>query len=127
MALASVAVLGLVVSLALSTLLSVVILPPTRSVLQRSCPSGEGVSFWTRFTVLMLFLGPLIVTLIFGVPYSELSSKLSTTDLIVRIITSALVGSFLTLVGIGLRMGTLRQNPGRTPPTGSKSDDEFLK
>ena len=80
MALASVAVLGLVVSLALSTLLSVVILPPTRSVLQRSCPSGEGVSFWTRFTVLMLFLGPLIVTLIFGVPYSELSSKLTTAS-----------------------------------------------
>jgi hypothetical protein len=127
MALASVAVLGLVVSLALSTILSVVILPPTRLVLQKSCPSGEGVSFWTRFTVLMLFLGPLIVTLIFGVPYSELSSKLSATDLIVRIVTSALVGSFLTLVGIGLRMGTLRQNPGRSPSTGRKSDDEFLK
>jgi hypothetical protein len=128
MALASVAVLGLVVSLALSTILSVVILPPTRLVLQKSCPSGEGVSFWTRFTVLMLFLGPLIVTLIFGVPYSELSSKLSGTDhLIVRIVTSALVGSFLTLVGIGLRMGTLRQNPGRSPSTGRKSDDEFLK
>jgi hypothetical protein len=75
----------------------------------------------------MLFLGPLIVTLIFGVPYSELSSKLSTTDLIVRVVTSALVGSFFTLVGIGLRMGTLRQNLARSPPTGSKSDDEFLK
>ena len=127
MALASVAVLGLVVSLALSTILSVVILPPTRSVLHNSCPSGEGVSFWTRFTVLMLFLGPLIVTLIFGVPYSELSSKLSTTDLIVRIVTSALVGSFLTLAGIGLRMGTLRQNLVRSPPIGRKSDDEFLR
>jgi hypothetical protein len=127
MALASVAVLGLVVSLALSTILSVVILPPTRSVLKKSCPSGEGVSFWTRFTVLMLFLGPLIVTLIFGVPYSELSAKLSTTDLIIRVVTSALVGSFFTLVGIGLRMGTLRQNLARSPPTGSKSDDEFLK
>jgi hypothetical protein len=127
MTLASVAILGLAVSLALSTILSVVILPPARSVLQKSCPSGEGVSFWTRFTVLMLFLGPLIVTLIFGVPYSDLSSKLSTTDLIVRIVTSALVGSFLTLAGIGLRMGTLRQNLVPGPPTGRKSDDEFLK
>jgi hypothetical protein len=126
MTLASVAVLGLVISLVLSTILSMVILPPTRSVLQTSCPTADGVSFWTRFTILMLFLGPLIVTLIFGVPYSEMASRLDTTDLIVRIATSALVGSFLTLGGIGLRMGTLRPtypSPHRT----RKSEDELLK
>jgi hypothetical protein len=108
MDLTSVAALGLVVSLALSTILSVVILPPVRSVLQGLCPTPDAVSFWTRFTILMLFLGPLTVTLIFGVPYSELSLKLSATDLVVRVLTSALVGSFLTLAGIGMRMGTLR-------------------
>lgn len=86
MDLASVAALGLVVSLALSVILSVVILPPIRSVLRRLCPTGDAVSFWTRFTILMLVLGPLIVTLIFGVPYSEFSSKLSTTDLVIRVL-----------------------------------------
>jgi hypothetical protein len=79
-----------------------------------------------RFTVLMLFLGPLIVTLIFGVPYSELSTKLSATDLVVRVITAALVGSFLTLAGIGLRIGTLRAKLSVARPP-NKTDDEFIR
>jgi len=91
----SVVLLGLVVSLVLSSVLSVVILPPTRALLRRLCPLEDTVAFWTRFTVLMLFLGPLLVTLIFGVPYSELSSKLTATDLIVRVISAALASGVL--------------------------------
>src|SRR5437588_3190633 len=93
----------------LSSLLSLVILPPTRALLRRLCPLEDAVAFWTRFTVLILFLGPLLVTLIFGVPYSELPSKLTATDLIVSFISAALVGSFSTLGSIGLRIRTLRQ------------------
>jgi hypothetical protein len=127
MDLASVATLGLVVSLALSSILAVVILPPLGSVLQRLCPTRDAVSFWTRFTILMLFLGPLIVMLIFGVPYTEASLKLSTTDLIIRVVTSTLVGSFLTLGGIGLRMGTLRPRAAPAPPIVRKTDDELIR
>jgi hypothetical protein len=127
MDLASVATLGLVVSLVLSAMLAVVILPPLRSVLRRSCPTSDAVSFWTRFTILMLFLGPLIVTLIFGVPYTVISIKLSTTDLIIRVVTSALVGSFLTLGGIGIRMGSLRPTAVPAPPGVKKTDDELLR
>jgi hypothetical protein len=115
-----------VVSLVLSTILSVVILPPTRSVLRRLCSADDTVAFWTRFTVLMLFLGPLIVTLVFGVPYSVYSSKLSATDLVIRVITAALVGSFLTLGGIGIRVGTLSPTV-VPPPTRKKTDDEFIR
>lgn len=122
-----VALLGLAVSLVLSTVLSVVILPPTRSVLQSLCPTGEAVSFWTRFTVLMMFLGPLIVTLIFGVPYSDQTLKMSSTDLVIRVITSALVGSFLTVSGIGVRMGTLRHSVALPGPAVRRTDDEFIK
>src|SRR2546430_14587735 len=60
----SVVLLGLVVSLVLSSVLSLVILPPTRALLCRLCPLEDTVAFWTRFTVLMIFLGPLLVTLI---------------------------------------------------------------
>jgi len=126
MDLPSVVYLGVLVSLVLSTILSVIILPPTRSVLRRLCPAEDAVAFWTRFTVLMLYLGPLIVTLIFGVPYSDFSSRLSATDLVVRVISAALVGSFLTLGGIGLRVGTLHSNVVFTPPP-RKSDDEFIR
>jgi hypothetical protein len=126
MDLPSVVYLGLLVSLALSTILSLVILPPARSVLRRLCPAEDAVAFWTRFTVLMLFLGPLIVTLIFGVPYSDFSSKLTATDLVIRVVSAALVGSFLTLGGIGLRIGTLRPNVLVAPPP-KKTDDEFIR
>jgi len=126
MDLRSVVYLGLVVSLVLSTILAVIILPPTRSVLRRLCPADDAVAFWTRFTVLMLFLGPLIVTLIFGVPYSDFSARLSATDLVVRVISAALVGSFLTLGGIGLRIGTLQPNVAIVPQP-KKTDDEFIR
>jgi hypothetical protein len=127
MDLASVATLGLVVSLVLSSILAVVILPPLRSVLQRLCPTRDAVSFWTRFTILMLFLGPLIVTSVFGVPYTEASLKLSKTDLIIRVLTSTLVGSFLTLGGIGIRMGTLRPTVAPAPPVVKRTDDEHIR
>jgi hypothetical protein len=122
----SVVYLGLLVSLALSTVLALIILPPTRAVLRRLCPADDAVAFWTRFTVLMLFLGPLIVTLIFGVPYSDFSVKLSATDLVVRVISAALVGAFLTLGGIGLRIATLRPNTVFVPSP-RKTDDEFMR
>lgn len=114
------------VSLTLSAILALIILPPTRSVLRGLCPAEDAVAFWTRFTVLMLFLGPLIVTLIFGVPYSESSSRLSATDLVLRVISAALVGSFLTLGGIGLRIGTIRQKVFVAPPP-RKTDDELIR
>jgi len=126
MDLPSVVYLGVLVSLVLSAILSLIILPPTRSVLRRLCPADDAVAFWTRFTVLMLFLGPLIVTLIFGVPYSDFSSRLSATDLVVRVVSAALVGAFLTLGGIGLRIGTLRPNVVFTPLP-KKTDDEFIR
>ncbi len=126
MDLTSVVYLGVLISLLLSTILSVVMLPPIRSVLRRACPADDAVAFWTRFTVLMLFLGPMIVTLVFGVPNGSYSSKLSDTDLVIRVITAALVGSFLTLGGIGIRLGTLRPNV-VAPPVRKRTDDELIK
>jgi hypothetical protein len=123
----TVVLLGVVVSLALSATLSLVILPPTRGVLQRVCPSPEVVTFWTRFSVLMLFLGPLLVVFIFGLPYSDVSAKLAPIDLIVRVVSSALVGGFLTVGGIGLRMGTLRPDSPLPSPPLRKSDDERIR
>ena len=126
MNLQSVVYLGVLGSLGLSTILSLVMLPPTRSVLRGFCPADDTVAFWTRFIVFMFFLGPMIVTLIFGVPNSAFMSNLSATDLVTRVISATLFGLFLTLGGMGLRLGTLRRTVIVTPPT-RKTDDEFFK
>jgi hypothetical protein len=115
MSLLAVAAIGVVVSLVLSAILAAVILQPIRSTLSRLCDTAEAVTFWTRFTILMLVLGPLIVTLVFGVPTGELAERMSDVDLVIRVVTASLVGSFLTLAGIGIRMGTLRSRPSTAP------------
>jgi len=48
-------------------------------------------------------------------------------DLIVRVINAALVESFLTLGGIGLRIGTLRQPVGGSLPLPKRTDDERIR
>jgi hypothetical protein len=126
MNLTSVVYLGVLSSLGLSTILSLVMLPPTRSVLRSFCPADDTVAFWSRFILLMFFLGPLSVTLIFGVPNSAFSSTLSATDLVTRVISATLLSSVLTLGGMGLRLGTLRRTVIVAPPT-KKTDDEFFR
>ncbi len=130
MSLITVLLLALGVSFTLSAVLVFLILPPMRQVLSRACDTGEGVSFWTRFSVVMLFLGPMIVTLIFGVPNNALLQKLTDGDVIVGVVTSSLSGAFLTLGGIGLRLGTLRSTSGERvwEPTrrNSKTDDDVI-
>ena len=126
MNLTSVVYLGVLGSLGLSTILSLVMLSPTRSVLRSFRPADGTVAFWTRFIVFMFFLGPLIVTLIFGVPNSAFSSNLSATDLVTRVTSATLLGLFLTLGGMGLRLGTLRRTFIVAPPT-KKTDDEFFR
>jgi hypothetical protein len=101
------AMLALLLSLMLSAILVATILTPVRAVLGRLCPSEPAVAFWTRFSVLMLFLGPLIVTLLFGIPAAEAVQGNAVTAL-VRIACASLTGGFLTLGGIGIRIGTLR-------------------
>jgi hypothetical protein len=75
----------------------------------------------------MLFLGPLIVTLVFGVPYSEVAYRFTVPDMLIRVATSALVGSFVALGAIGIRIGTLRHTPDAPQPTPRRTDDEFIR
>lgn len=126
MNLTSVTYLGVLGSVGLSTILSVVMLPPTRSVLRNFCPVDDAVAFWTRFIAFMFFLGPLLVTLIFGVPNSAFSSNLGAIDLVTRVTSAMLFGAFLTLGLMGLRVGTLPRTLIVAPPT-KRTDDEFIR
>ena len=103
--------IAVVISACVSTVLVAGLMPPLRAVLRRVCPGPEGENFWARFTVLMLYLSPLLIALVFGVPYSEALAQLDAGQLAQRVLSSALFGAFAALGGIGLRMSTLRMPP----------------
>jgi hypothetical protein len=127
MDLLQVAALGVVFSALVSAGAAVILLGPTKGILQSICPTGQGVTFWTLFTSLMIVLGPLLVTLIFGVPSSAEAERLKVSDLVIRALTSALVGGFVTVGGIGIRIATLRPQLPPPVPARHKTDDEYLR
>lgn len=103
--------IAIAVSVCVSTVLVAGLMTPLRAVLRRVCPGPEGENFWARFTVLMLYLSPLLIALVFGVPYSEVLAQLDAGQLAQRVLSSSLFGAFAALGGIGLRMSTLRMPP----------------
>jgi hypothetical protein len=103
--------IAIAVSVCVSTALVAGLMSPLRAVLRRVCPGPEGENFWARFTVLMLYLSPLLIALVFGVPYSQELVQLDAGQLAQRVLSSALFGAFAALAGIGLRMSTLRMPP----------------
>jgi hypothetical protein len=100
--------IAIAISACVSTILVMGLITPLRAVLRRVCPGPEGENFWARFTVLMLYLSPLLIALVFGVPFSRELAQLDAGELAQRVLSSALFGAFAALGGIGLRMATLR-------------------
>jgi hypothetical protein len=103
--------IAIAISACVSTILVTGLMTPLRGVLRRACPGPEGENFWARFTVLMLYLSPLLIALVFGVPYTTVLAQLDAGELAQRVLSSALFGAFAALGGIGLRMATLRTPP----------------
>ena len=103
--------IAITISACISTLIVAGLMTPLRAVLRRSCSGPEGENFWMRFTVLMLYLSPLLIALVFGVPYSNVLPQLDAGQLAQRVLSAALFGAFAALGGIGLRMATLRTPP----------------
>lgn len=101
------------ISLVLSTILVVVISAPLRAFTQRACSTREATDFWSRFTLVMLFLAPLFCCLVWGLPTGEMLLAVDTGQLIQRAVTSSIVGAFLTMLGIGIWVSALAN---RLPP-----------
>jgi uncharacterized BrkB/YihY/UPF0761 family membrane protein len=117
---------GVLGSVGLSAVVSAVMLPSVRSMLRRIYAADDAEEFWTRYFALMFFLGPLVVTLVFGIPNSNSLANFSSIDLVTRVATATLFGLLLTLLGTALRVGGLRQNVIVAPPV-RKTDDEFFR
>ena len=95
------------ISLALSVILLVTIAQPLRAFIQRLCPGPEAVGFWSRFTLVMLFLSPLFVAVTFGLPSSRLLPETDLGEVVQRAVTSSIVGAFLAMLGIGVWISSL--------------------
>lgn len=103
--------IAIAISACISTLIVAGLMKPLRAVLRRACPAPESENFWARFTVLMLYLSPLLIALVFGVPYANALAMLDAGELAQRVLSAALFGAFAALGGIGLRLATLRTPP----------------
>ena len=99
--------LSLAISAALGMALYLAIRSPLRAMLLKSCAGDETVAFWSRFTLIMLFLAPTFLSLIAGLPPSDLIAKTDPSALIVRLATASIVGGFLAMLGMGLWVASL--------------------
>ena len=89
------------ISVALSTATVVTIHAPLRSLLETICPLGATAVFWTRAAITVLYLMPLWVVLVFGVPDFSRVDLISGGDVARR----ALAAASFALVGIVIATG----------------------
>ena len=56
---------AIVVSLIFSTIVTVVMMEPLRGVLRQLCLDSHACAFWIPFTTVMLYVTPLLFTMLF--------------------------------------------------------------
>lgn len=115
------------VSLVLSLILVVAIAAPLRAFIQSACAGPEAVNFWSRFTLIMLFLSPLFCAVAFGLPPPSLLKNVELGQLFQRAVTSSIVGAFLVMLAIGIWVSVMagRQPPPPPAPRRQRTDDEL--
>jgi hypothetical protein len=99
------------VALLLSTATVFAIYAPLRRLLESVCPLGFTAEFWTRAAVTVLYLLPLWVVLVFGLPDHARLDYIPAGEIIRRALASASFALVTIVVATGLRLSSLR------PPT----------
>jgi hypothetical protein len=95
--------LAIAVSLTFSTIIAVAIREPLRRVLRQLCLDGSGSDFWISFTTVMLYITPLLFTLLFAnVLLMDLVDTLRTA------LASSLAGGFAALLVVGYQISRAR-------------------
>jgi hypothetical protein len=89
------------ISFVTSSILFASISRPLTAFIGSVCPGQESVGFWLRFTMVMLFLGPLFFTVTFGLPHDPVLPSLEVGQIIQRAVTATLIGAFLAMIGTG--------------------------
>jgi hypothetical protein len=96
--------IAVTVSLFLSTSISVVMMKPLRGVLNHLCPGSDATSFWMSFTTVMLYVTPLLFTLLFlgTVIVADVVNIVRTA------LAASLFGSFAALLVVGYQIARAR-------------------
>jgi spore maturation protein SpmB len=99
--------IAVTVSLFLSTSISVVMMTPLRGVLNQLCPGSGATSFWMSFTTVMLYVTPLLFTLLF------LGTVIVTNmvNIVRTALAASLFGSFAALLVVGYQIARARPVP----------------
>jgi hypothetical protein len=92
--------LEIFLSLAVSILALTVLRRALQTLLTDLCQGVERAEFWTRFTLLMLIIGPLLGTFLFS-PTQGYQQGFEVTEFR-EILRHVLLGIFATLCGMGL-------------------------
>jgi hypothetical protein len=95
---------AIIVSLIFSTVVTVVMTEPLRGVLRQLCLDGNASAFWIPFTTVMLYVTPLLMTMLFAhtVMETTLVNTLRTA------LASSLFGGFAALLVVGYQIARAR-------------------
>lgn len=96
-----------VISIALSSGTVFAIYQPLRRLLEAVCPLGFTAEFWTRAAVTVIYLLPLWVVLVFGLPDLKLVDSLSAGEIARRALAAASFALVGIVVATGFRLSTL--------------------
>ena len=96
--------IAVMVSLILSTSISLVMVKPLRGALNQLCPGSDATSFWMSFTTVMLYVTPLLFTLLFLGP----AIVTGVVDIVRTALAASLFGSFAALLVVGYQIARAR-------------------
>jgi len=98
---------ALAITLALSSATVFAICQPLRKLLEAICPVGVTVDFWTRAAVTVIYLLPLWVVLVFGLPDLQRVDYVSPGEIARRSLAAASFALVAIVVATGFRLAGL--------------------
>jgi hypothetical protein len=98
---------AIVISIALSSGTVFAIYHPLRKLLEAVCPLGYTAEFWTRAAVTVIYLLPLWVVLVFGLPDLDRLDYISAGEIARRALAAASFALVDIVIATGLRLSSL--------------------
>lgn len=107
------------------TLLYVAIAGPLRSLLKRACPDNDAARFWQRLTLVMLYLLPVLLAVLFGTPSMTGVRSAAMGVVVLHSAIASLVGGLIVLAVMGrwVRMISQASFDPSTRPQGPSQND----
>jgi hypothetical protein len=103
------------ISVALSSGTVFAIRQPMRKLLEAVCPLGITADFWTRAAVTVIYLLPLWVVLVFGLPDLQRVEYFSGGEIARRGLAAASFALVGIVIATGLRLSSLRAPSAEDP------------